>query len=334
MGVGLALVAAVLFGATVPLGKMLLGDLPPLALAAVFYLGCGIGLAAIILVRRLCGYRTQFVPGHGLPFALSLLSGGIVAPILFTTGLARTSSVSAALLLNLEVVFTIFLARLVLREAVGGLRLMGMLLVVAGAAALGFSAHNLSSFSWRVGDWLVAGASLGWALDNILTRHIAHSDALVMACVKGLVAGVVDLAILWGYGGGHGLPLAAAGAGLLVGFLGYGLSLVCFILALRTLGAARTSSYFASAPFVGAGLALGFGQARVTPVLVLASLLALFGIVLMIVNFDGGHRRWHRHTRGDSSHHHPNSVPRTFFGWHGHRREGESDGRTSSVIIS
>lgn len=301
MGVGLALVAAVLFGATVPLGKELLGDLPPLALAAVFYLGCGIGLAGVILVRRLRGHRIQFAPRHGLPFVFSLVSGGIVAPILFTSGLDRTSSVSAALLLNLEVVFTVLLARLVLREAVGGSRLMGMLLVVAGAAALGLGTHNLSSFSWRVGDWLVAGASLGWALDNILTRHIAHSDALVIACVKGLVAGVVDFAIFAGYEGGHGLPLGAVGAGLLVGFLGYGLSLVCFILALRTLGAARTSSYFASAPFVGAGLAIGLGQARVTPVLVCALLLAVSGVVLLTVDFDGGQGPGSRQRRGNSS---------------------------------
>lgn len=288
MGVGLALLAAVLFGATVPLGKVLLGDLPPLALAAVFYLGCGIGLAGIIVARRLLGHRIRFAPRHWLPFAFSLVSGGIVAPVLFTSGLARTSSVSAALLLNLEVVFTVLLAHLALREVVGGLRLIGMLLVVAGAAALGLGAQGLSSFSWRVGDWLVAGASLAWALDNILTRHIADSDALVIACVKGLVAGVVDLTIYAGYEGGYRLPLGAAGAGLFVGFLGYGLSLLCFIVALRTLGAARTSSYFASAPFVGAGLAIGLGQSRLSPALVLAFLLALSGIVLMTVDFDRG----------------------------------------------
>lgn len=334
MGVGLALLAAALFGATVPLGKILLGDLPPLAVAALFYLGCGIGLAAIIVLRRLRKYRIRFVPSHRLPFAWSVLSGGIVAPILFTTGLARTSSASAALLLNLEAVFTILFSRLFLREAVGGPRLIGMLLVVAGAAVLGLNAHSWSSFSWRVGDWLVAGASLGWALDNILTRHVAHSDALVMACVKGLVAGLVDLAILWGYAGGRHLPWAAAGAGLIVGFLGYGLSLVCFIVALRTLGAARTSSYFASAPFVGAGLAIGFGQARVTQVLALASLLALSGIVLMITDCDGNHRHWHRHRRGRLDHHHPDGVPRTFLGWHAHRRKGESDRGPSSVIMS
>lgn len=275
-----------------PLGKILLGDLPPLALAAVFYLGCGIGLAAVILLRRLRGHHLQFIAGHGRPFAFSLLSGGIIAPILFTTGLARTSSVSAALLLNLEAVFTILLARLVLGEAVRGARLVGMLLVVAGAAALGLRATHLSAFSWRVGDWLVVGASLGWAFDNILTRQIAHSDALFMACVKGLVAGVVDLAIFSGYAGGHGPPWGAVGVGLLVGFLGYGLSLLCFILALRTLGAARTSSYFASAPFAGMGLAIGLGQARVTQVLVLASLLALLGIVLMTVNAQGDRHLW------------------------------------------
>ncbi len=152
-----------------------------------------------------------------------------------------------------------------------------------------------------MGDWLVAGASLAWALDHILIGHIAHSDALVIACVKGLVAGVVDFAIFARYEGGHGLPLGAAGAGLIVGFLGYGLSLLCFILALRTLGAARTSSYFASAPFVGAGLAIGLGQARVTPVLVFAFLLAASGIVLLTVDFEGDQGPGSRQKWGDLS---------------------------------
>ncbi len=141
MGVGWALVAAVLFGATVPLGKALLGDLPPLALAAMFYLGCGIGLAGVIVVRRLRGDRIQFAPRHGPPFVFSLMSGGIVAPIPFTSGLAWISSVSAALLLNFEVVFTVLLARLVLREAVGGPRLTPY-----GYAACGLWCR--SSWAW------------------------------------------------------------------------------------------------------------------------------------------------------------------------------------------
>ncbi len=112
-----------------------------------------------------------------------------------------------------------------------------------------------------MGDWLVAGASLAWALDHILIGHIAHSDALVIACVKGLVAGVVDFAIFARYEGGHGLPLGAAGA----------------------------------------GLAIGLGQARVTPVLVFAFLLAASGIVLLTVDFEGDQGPGSRQKWGDLS---------------------------------
>ena len=318
MGVGFALAAAILFGATVPLAKELLGKLSPLTLAALLYLGCGVGLAIIILVRKAAGVRPRFSPQHVIPLILSLVSGGIVAPILFVTGLARTSAVSAALMLNLEVVFTVILARFVLREAVGGRRLIGMVLVIAGAASLSLGMHAFSSFSWHMGDVLIAGAALGWALDNILTRRIADSDALVIASLKGVVAGLVDLGILFGYGESLSIPLAPGLVALFVGFVGYGLSLFFFILALRTLGAARTSTYFASAPFVGAALAAVSGQTPITGVVVAAFVLALLGIVLMTVESPKGrHSHWHRHDRGHT-HAHAHGMPPRLFGWHRH----------------
>jgi len=321
MGVAFALAAAILFGATVPLTKELLGNLPPLTLAALLYLGCGVGLALVILLRRAAGVRLRFSRRHLGLLVVSLVSGGIVAPILFVTGLARTSAVSAALMLNLEVVFTVALARFVLRETVGGKRLLGMIFVVVGAVFLSLAASAPLSFSWHLGDVLVAGAALGWALDNIVTRRIADSDALVIASMKGLVAGVVDLGILRAYDGSLSIPLTPALAALLVGFVGYGLSLLFFVLALRTLGAARTSSYFASAPFVGAALAAGSGQTSVTGIMGAAFVLALLGIVLMTVKWPKGrHRHWHRHDHGHA-HAHRQWISPSIFGWHWHHHE-------------
>ncbi|MHB8252463.1 MAG: DMT family transporter [Acidiferrobacter sp.] len=318
MGVVMALMAAVLFGTTVPLSKMLLESLPPLALVALLYGGCGVGLAVVIAVRWVAGVRPRFMAQHWVPFAFSLLSGGIVAPILFVTGLAKTSAASAALMLNLEVVFTVILARFVLREAVGGKRLIGMIFVIVAAASLSSATHAFSSFSWRIGNVFIAGAALGWAIDNILTRRIADSDVLVIASMKGLVAGLVDFAILYGRAGRFVIPWAPGLAALLVGFVGYGFSLGLFIRALRTIGVARASSYFASAPFVGALLGAAFGQTPVTIMLEVGFAGTLLGIVLMTIEpRPGEHRHWHRHD-GEHSHIHTHPFSPQILGWHWH----------------
>jgi drug/metabolite transporter (DMT)-like permease len=184
-----------------------------------------------------------------------VLFGGILGPVLLVWGLARTPAVTASLLLNLESVLTAALAWFAFREHFDRRIVLGMVLIFASGMLLAW--QNGPRAADALGPLAVAGACLCWALDNNLTRKISASDAASLAAVKGLVAGGVNTGL--GLAMGAALPpvavVAVAGT---VGLLGYGVSLVLFIVALRHLGASRTGAYIAAAPFVGAALALAF----------------------------------------------------------------------------
>ena len=249
-----ALAAALLFGASTPLAKQLLRDTSPMLLAGLLYLGSGIGLSAARLVRDRAWHTPALAPAERLWLLLAIAFGGVLAPLLLMLGLERTPAAPASLLLNLEAVLTALLAWVVFRENTDRRVVLGMVLIVAGAAVLtGRGAAHARGTDG--GALLIASACLCWALDNNLTRKVSASDALFLAALKGLVAGVVNagLALLLGerLPGPGGLAEA-----MTVGFLGYGVSLVLFVLALRGLGAARTGAYFSTAPFMGAAIAI------------------------------------------------------------------------------
>lgn len=253
-GISAALLAALLFGASTPLAKQLLRDTSPMLLAGLLYLGSGIGLAAIRLLRDRRWRLPPLNRNEWLWLLLAISFGGVLAPLLLMFGLARTPAAPASLLLNLEAVLTAALAWIVFRENTDRRVVLGMVLIVVGAALLaGRGAAHASVLGW--GALLIVLACLSWALDNNLTRKVSASDAVFLASLKGLIAGVVNtgLALLLG----ERLPaLGSIAAAMGVGLLGYGVSLVLFVLALRGLGAARTGAYFSTAPFMGAALAI------------------------------------------------------------------------------
>jgi drug/metabolite transporter (DMT)-like permease len=166
-------------------------------------------------------------------------------------GLARTDGATASLLLNLEAVFTAVIAWLAFRENVDRRVFAGMVAIVLGGAILSFEGKPHLDF----GIALIAAACLAWALDNNLTRRVSGADAATLACIKGLVAGSVNLALALAQGASLPAPGVVAAAGV-VGLFGYGVSLALFIVALRDLGTARTAAYFSVAPFFGAALAV------------------------------------------------------------------------------
>ncbi|HEY2337259.1 MAG TPA: DMT family transporter [Burkholderiales bacterium] len=246
-----ALLSAALFGASTPLAKALVQEVAPLTLAGLLYLGSGLGLALWRAMVRTKGEAGMPVAKQDLPWlAAAIACGGVAGPALLMYGLQRTDGSTASLLLNLEAVFTALLAWVVFRENVDRRVFLGMAAIVAGGAIL--SAGELSAGS---GALFIGGACLCWALDNNLTRRVSGGDAVVLAALKGLVAGPVNLALAWSQGA-HLPALPLAGAVLLLGLAGYGISLVLFIRALRNLGTARTGAYFSVAPFFGAALAL------------------------------------------------------------------------------
>ncbi|CAB3792338.1 DMT family transporter [Pararobbsia alpina] len=253
-----ALLAAALFGVTTPLAKTLLGSLSPFMVAGLFYLGSGLGLAIGILIRRLRRKAAERqnesrIQLAELPWpAGAIAAGGIAGPALLMLGLATTPAAMSALLLNLEGVFTALIAWVVFRENVDSRILLGMAAIVAGGVALSWQpgAAGLST-----GALLVVAACIAWAIDNNLTRKVSTNDAMVIACLKGLVAGSVNLSIALLLGA-HVPGAGRTAAAMLTGFAGYGVSLVLFVVALRNLGTARTGAYFSIAPLFGVALSL------------------------------------------------------------------------------
>ena len=257
--VAAALGAALLFGASTPLAKALLHDVSPVLLAGLLYAGSGIGLGLIRTVRDR-GWRMPSLSGREwFWFLLAIGFGGVLGPLALMLGLTRTPAATASLLLNLEVVLTAVLAWVVFRENTDRRIVLGMLLIVAGAVLLALPGSSQGThLGW--GALLIAGACLCWALDNNFTRKVSASDALFIAGLKGLLSGIVNVGIALAFGAR--LPaLPFVGMAMLVGLLGYGISLVLFVLALRGLGSARTGAYFSTAPFIGAAIAiLAFGE--------------------------------------------------------------------------
>ena len=249
-----ALGAAALFGASTPFAKLLAGDIPPVLLAGLLYLGSGLGLTLVRLVRD-GGLKPSDLPGHEWPWLLgAIFFGGVIGPAALMFGLISTSGATASLLLNLEAVLTAVIAWVVFKENADRRIVWGMLAIVAGGIALGWQADS-SVQSSAIGPVLVGVACLCWAIDNNLTRKVSASDALFIAGIKGLIAGTVNTAMAISMGAA--LPdMASLFATMTVGLLGYGISLVLFVLALRGLGTARTGAYFSTAPFIGAAVAL------------------------------------------------------------------------------
>ena len=249
-----ALGAASLFGASTPFAKLLTGEMPPVLLAGLLYLGSGLGLTVARLIRD-GGLKASGLAKGEWPWLLgAIFVGGVLGPVALMFGLISTSGSTASLLLNLEAVLTAAIAWVVFKENADRRIVLGMLAIVAGGVSLGWQSGS-SAQSNVMGLVLVSFACLCWAIDNNLTRKVSASDALFIASIKGVIAGTVNTALAISMGAV--LPkLATLSSTLCVGLLGYGISLVLFVLALRGLGTARTGAYFSTAPFIGAAVAL------------------------------------------------------------------------------
>lgn len=290
-GIGCAVLSAILFGVSTPLAKALLGDIDPWLLAGVLYLGSGLGLATLQGLGRMRGRRLAEAPlaRRDLPWLMAVIvSGGIVGPVLLMVGLGTTPASSASLLLNLEGLFTLAIAWVVFRENVDRRVALGAAAILLGAGLLSWSGGP-EGIGW--GALAIAGACLAWGIDNNLTRKLSSADPVQIAMLKGMVAGTVNVVLASSVGGPWpaAAPLVAAA---MVGFLGYGLSLVLFVLALRHLGAARTGAYFSLAPFAGSVVAIALFNEPVTARFIAAATLMAVGVYLHLVE---RHEHRHRH---------------------------------------
>lgn len=310
-----ALAAAALFGASTPFAKLLTGELPPVMLAGLLYLGSGLGLAMARVIRDR-GVRPSGLCKAEWPWFLgAVFFGGVLGPLALMFGLVTTPGASASLLLNLESVLTAVIAWVVFKENADRRIVLGMVAIVAGGVALAWQpgADSVTGFA---GPALVALACLCWAIDNNLTRRISAADALFIASAKGLIAGTVNTLLAISLGTifpelRHLLSTMA------VGLVGYGISLVLFVLALRGLGTARTGAYFSTAPFMGALVALFVFPEPTSPAFWVAALLMGLGVWLHLTE-QHGHMHVHEAMTHEHLHDHDAHHQHTHdFAWHG-----------------
>ena len=294
IGVGYAVLAAVLFGASTPVAKLLVGSTPPVILAGLFYLGSGLGLTVLRFAWRTSA--EQSVARKDIPWlAGAVIAGGILGPIALMFGLRATSASSASLLLNLEGVFTALLAWFVFHENFDRRILTGMGLIVCGSVILSWQGGNIGISVGAIG---VVLACVCWGIDNNLTQKISVGDPSQLAAIKGIAAGAVNLGI--GISIGGRLPgIWHVTAALIVGCVGYGLSLALFILALRHIGTARTGAYFSLGPFAGCVVSFVFLHEPLSLRFGVASVFIAVGVWLHLTE-----KHLHKHTHETMTHSH------------------------------
>jgi drug/metabolite transporter (DMT)-like permease len=328
-----ALLAAALFGASAPLAKALLADVAPVPLAGLLYLGCGIG--ALLYLGY--GWSTntgtrqareaRLARGDWPWLAGAVAAGGVAAPILLMFSLAATPAATASLLLNFEGVMTALIAGVAFHEAIGRRIWAAVGFVTAGSIFLSWTTTGEWGFS--LGALGVIGACALWGLDNNFTRNISAKNPLAIVAVKGLCAGSFSLLLALILG--NPMPsLATALKAMLVGSLSYGLSIVLFIMALRDLGAARTSALYGTAPFLGILLAVvAFGERPGQAFLIAIPLMVAGAVLLLGEDHGHGHSHEgveHEHShRHDDDHHTHDHLPGELVGSsshsHGHRHD-------------
>ena len=268
-----AILAAALYALNAPVSKLLLQNVPPTMMAGLLYLGAGAGMAAMGLVRSGTGRggRETRLTRKDLPYTLGMVILDIAAPIFLMIGLKRTTAANASLLNNFEIVATSLIALLVFKEKIGKRLWIAILLIPLSSILL--SVEDASSFRFSFGSLFVLAACVCWGLENNCTRCLSHSDPLQVVVIKGFGSGLGSVVI--GLAVGESLPAWSDTAKiLLLGFVAYGLSIYFYVYAQRDLGAAKTSAYYAVAPFIG--VALSFVIFREIPG-------ALFFIALVIM---------------------------------------------------
>jgi drug/metabolite transporter (DMT)-like permease len=323
IGVLLAAMAAVAFGVATPIVAWAGHDVGPLATAALLYLGAA-ATAALLepFVRR----RETRLRRADAPRLIAIaVAGGAIAPSLLAWGLQRAGATTGALLLNLEAVFTVLLARALFHEPVGRRVALAVACMAAGGVALTLDSSH-GGGGGLLGMLAVAGATAAWALDNTWTRPLAERDPFQVILVKGALG--ASLTTIVALARGEAMPPAGHAAVLLAcGATGYGASLYLYLLAQRRIGAARTGSVFALAPFIGAAIAWLTGDRDAGSLAIAAAALFGLGVYLHL-----GERHRHRHVheaiehdhvhRHDDDHHmHTHDPPVTGEHSHAHRHD-------------
>jgi len=325
-----ALLAALFFGASAPLSKLLLGEVPPVLMASFLYLGSGTGISLVKLSQRMtsgpkeAGIRR---PDVGW-LAGAIIAGGIIAPIVLMVSLQVTPASTASLLLNFEGVATTLIALFFFRESISRRAFVAIFAITL--ASIFLSTNFKSGFGFSLGALGILLACTLWGLDNNFTRNISAKDPLTIVAWKGLAAGTFSLFL--GLFLGQELPALHSILGiLLLGFISYGLSTMLFIYSMRGLGASRTSALYGTAPLAGVILSILIFQDPITWSFVLAAILMVAGALMLsseehahfhihmpvVHEHRHTHDEFHDHDTAQLTHSHEHEHPHTEH-VHGH----------------
>jgi len=304
-----ALLAAIFFGASAPIAKLLLGDIAPIFLAAFLYLGSGTGTFLVKLTQRMRAKEVEagIKPPDIKWLAGAIISGGIAAPIILMVSLQNTPASTASLLLNFEGVGTTLIALLFFKEAIS--RRAWTAIIIITLAGIFLSANFESGFGLSLGALGIILACVLWGVDNNFTRNISGKDPLAIVAWKGLIAGTFSFFLALSLG--NSFPSVGTILGTLVlGFVSYGLSTMLFIRSMRGLGAARTSALYGTAPLAGVLLSIFIFRELPSFLFVIAAILMIGGALLLI---NEQHSHSHVHTVLFHEHSHKHDDPA-----HGH----------------
>ena len=317
-----AVLAALLFGISSPVSKIFLIEIPPTLMAALLYLGAGLGMIFISLIKRVKSkeQKEAKITKKELPFVLGMILLDIAAPIFLMLGLTMTTAANASLLNNFEIVATSLIALLIFKETIGKRLWFAIALITLASAIL--SVEDLSSFSFSLGSVFVLLASISWGFENNFTRMLSIKNPMEVVIIKGFGSGIGSLFIAFLLNE-QANSISYIIAALVLGFFAYGLSIFFYVSAQRELGAARTSAYYAIAPFIGVGLSFLIFREMPTISFVIALLIMIAGAYFAS---NEKHKHLHKHTATTHEHRHSHTDEH-----HNHTHEDSITGEHSHI---
>lgn len=301
-----AFLAAVFYAINVPISKVLLQHVGPTTMAALLYLGAGIGIGMMSLFNKKDREKAESLTKAELPYIVGMIVLDIAAPIFLMLGISYGSSANASLLGNFEIVATTVIALILFKEAVTKRLWVAIGLITLSSILLSF--EGTDSFHFSYGSLLVIMATVCWGLENNCTRELSSKSTYQIVMLKGLCSGlgalVISLIKKESFPGFGYIAIALA-----LGFVAYGLSIFMYVRAQNVLGAAKTSAYYAVNPLIGALLAFVFLSESLSWMYVIALIVMVFGSALVVVDtfirqHDHEHQHTFTHSHGGSTHTH------------------------------
>jgi len=288
-----AFLAALFYAVNVPCSKMLLSDVSPTFMASFLYLGAGLGVGIMYLFHFKKEARADRLGKKDIPYTVGMVVLDIIAPILLMMGINVGSAANASLLGNFEIVATTLIAFMIFKEKVSGRLWIAILLVTSSSMILSFGGTDSLHFS--MGSLLVIGATICWGLENNCTRSISEKSTYQIVTIKGLCSGTGSFIIAMIMK--EKVPeIKSILIILVLGFVAYGLSIFTYIRAQKTIGAAKTSAYYAIAPFISVLLSFVFLREKITIVFLIALLIMIAGTTVIVYDtLLHNHRHMHTH---------------------------------------